>query len=102
VKQHRNLPAPQDREQLYGYTNEKILNAQSIDYLEFGVFKGDSIRSWVNLNKHLQSRFYGFDSFEGLPERWNRFGKGTADTSGLPPNIHDTRVQFVKGWFQDF
>jgi O-methyltransferase len=72
-----------------------------IDYLEFGVHKGDSIVRWAELNRNPESRFFGFDSFEGLPEDYNpSYRRGTFDTGSAEPRINDPRVSFVKGWFQ--
>jgi O-methyltransferase len=45
--------------------------------------------------------FIGFDSFEGLPETWEDKKKGHFDSKGNLPDIPDSRVSFVKGWFQD-
>jgi O-methyltransferase len=91
-----------NRMALYKFLSENIICEGSIDYLEFGVFRGDSIRAWADLNVHKASRFIGFDSFEGLPEPWNTHNpKGTFDVGGVYPQISDVRVQFVKGWFQD-
>ena len=68
--------------------------------LEFGVWQGDSLRSFTEFNTHSDSRFFGFDSFEGLPEDWRPgFAKGAFSTQGALPDIQDTRVRFVKGWF---
>ncbi len=78
---------------------------QPIDYLEFGVFEGESIRQWAGLNRDPQSRFYGFDSFAGLPETWKHTSKavpaGFFSTGGKVPEIDDPRVQFVVGTFQE-
>jgi len=91
-----------DRSEMYRSLHESCINGGAVDYLEFGVFQGDSIRQWVNLNKHEDSRFFGFDSFEGLPEDW-RAGQGKRhfDVQGAVPLIDDPRVEFVKGWFEN-
>jgi hypothetical protein len=69
--------------------------------LEFGVWKGESIRYFAGLNRSAGSRFYGFDSFEGLPEDWRGMVAERFDVDGAAPLIEDERVKFVKGWFQD-
>lgn len=72
-----------------------------IDYYEFGVAKGDMIKYWASKNKHPESRFIGYDSFEGLPESWEDKEVGHFDTKGFTPETNDVRISFVKGWFQD-
>ncbi len=90
---------------LYRFVNESRLSGEPIDYLEFGVYQGASIREWSNLNQQKDSRFFGFDCFLGLPETWNNrrttFAKGTFDVGGNIPVIDDSRVSFVKGLFQE-
>ena len=94
----------QSRHDLYRYLNNQIAANGPIDYLEFGVYQGDAIKYWTDLNRHPDSRFYGFDTFEGLPEDWRFFAciipRGTWDTGGKPPEMQDTRVTFIKGVFQ--
>lgn len=92
------------REEMYSAVDE-ALGKVAISYLEFGVWKGESLKAWIAINQHADSRFYGFDSFEGLPEPWNHsFGKqiGTEvfNVGGAAPPIDDVRVKFIKGWFQ--
>lgn len=70
-------------------------------YLEFGVHKGHSLRWWLEGNMHQDSRFVGFDSFEGLPETWRKdYPKGYFSTGRMPPDIADPRCHFEVGWFQ--
>jgi O-methyltransferase len=88
------------RLEMYRYVQESLIGDDPVDYLEFGVFRGESIRCWTDLNRHKDSRFYGFDSFEGLPEDWrNGQRKGHFNIEGNMPNLDDPRVKFVKGWF---
>jgi O-methyltransferase len=72
-----------------------------IDYLEFGVSRGGTMRWWVENNRHPESTFVGFDSFEGLPEVWGGWPKGSFSADGEIPEIVDNRCSFVKGLFQD-
>ncbi len=91
-----------DRVALHEHVCAEYVKNQPITYLEFGVWRGESMARWAGLNSNESSRFYGFDTFEGLPEDWNKLTpKGSFDTGGEPPPIGDQRVQFIKGLFQD-
>ncbi|WP_157538456.1 MULTISPECIES: TylF/MycF/NovP-related O-methyltransferase [unclassified Nocardioides] len=98
-------PAFTDRELMYDHLHAELIGDKAIDYLEFGVFEGRSVRHWADLNTNRDSRFFGFDSFEGLPEEWKRFDRSIAaahfDLQGVVPEIDDERVSFVAGWFQE-
>jgi len=72
----------------------------AIDYLEFGVSKGSSFKWWVNYIKHPQARFYGFDTFTGLPEAWGNFKKGDFSSGNQMPEIEGQRHWFFQGLFQ--
>ncbi|XVJ67498.1 MAG: hypothetical protein HEQ40_15495 [Lacibacter sp.] len=74
---------------------------EPLDYFEFGVDDGQSFQWWVEHLIHPQSRFFGFDSFEGLPEDWGHLKKGTFNRSGQLPEMNNERVAFVKGFFAD-
>ncbi len=74
---------------------------EPVQYLEFGVAAGRSFKWWVENNRHSDSRFYGFDTFTGLPEDWNVFKAGAMSTGGVLPDVNDDRAQFLKGLFQD-
>ncbi len=89
------------RYQLYDFVNTRIVGGEPICYLEFGVWEGASIRKWCELNTHPQSRFYGFDCFEGLPEDFTKDAlKGAFQVGGKVPQLDDSRVQWIKGLFQ--
>lgn len=88
------------RNHFYKFVHDQFIKGEPIDYLEFGVAGGESMRCWVDVNKSPHSRFYGFDSFEGLPEDWN-CPKGTFTQGGNAPDIGDDRVTFINGLFQD-
>jgi hypothetical protein len=66
--------------------------------LEFGVFEGSTINYFAD---NLQDRIiYGFDSFEGLPEKWRAgFEKGAFDMQGKYPSVRKN-VTLIKGWFE--
>lgn len=72
----------------------------NIDYLEFGVSRGSSFKWWVNRIGNLEARFYGFDTFSGLPEAWGSFKKGAMGNGNRPPTIDDDRCEFFQGLFQ--
>src|ERR1700732_3758013 len=55
-----------DRAQMWRFMQNSYINDGAVDYLEFGVFEGESMKWWTGLNTHKGSRFFGFDSFEGL------------------------------------
>jgi hypothetical protein len=70
--------------------------------MEFGVWQGASLREWAGLLSHPESLLHGFDSFEGLPEKWHEYaGKGYFSTDGRLPEIVDPRVQLFPGWFEE-
>lgn len=77
------------------------LSAAPIDYFEFGVAGGYSFKWWLQRNTHADSRFYGFDTFEGLPEKWGAFEKGSMAYSPESLQIEDGRASLYKGLFQE-
>jgi hypothetical protein len=86
------------RYEIFRYALSLVPEVEGI-MLEFGVFQGGSIEF---MTRYTDNPIYGFDSFEGLPERWipgslpNRFS-----TQGKIPQIDAPNVQFVPGWFDD-
>jgi len=78
------------------------VSASRVLYLEFGVHRGASMAYWSRLLRSAESRLHGFDSFEGLPEKWNVASrKGSFSTGGAVPILDDARVTFFKGWFDE-
>lgn len=86
------------------------------DYYEFGVFNGATLATVYGMfQAHglTKSRFFGFDSFEGLPPEADREGKGMwmagqcscslEVTEALlnKRRVDWTRVFLIKGWFKD-
>lgn len=57
-------------------------------FIECGVYAGESIRK---IAAATPCTVYGFDSFEGLPERWDRpdmaFDKGTFSLNKALPEV---------------
>ena len=89
-----------NREKLHAYLSEQNgLGHKEIQYYEFGVASGKSFRWWLGENKNPNSTFWGFDTFEGLPEDWHFYPKGAM--SHQIPEINDTRASFIKGLFQN-
>lgn len=88
------------REQLFEHVIKQEELDSAIDYLEFGVSKGDSFKWWTARISHPEARFYGFDTFTGLPEDWGPFKKGDMSSGESLPEINDDRYQFHQGLFQ--
>jgi hypothetical protein len=81
--------------QLLTQSIEKAKLDRDVLVCEFGVFSGRTIN---HIAKQVNSSVYGFDSFEGLPERWrDGFDKGRFRVFDLPKV--QSNVILVKGWF---
>ena len=89
------------RFELYKWVLEKEnLFSSPINYMEFGVAQGASFRWFLQQNNHPASRFYGFDTFTGLPEDFGPYKKGTFNNQNSPPEVNDSRAKFYQGLFQ--
>lgn len=72
-KHFQNAREADTRYELFDYALEQA----SLDglYLEFGIYKGDSINY---IASKISKTIHGFDSFDGLPEYWMlNYDKGT-------------------------
>lgn len=92
------------RQELYDVILSMLAD-RPFDFLEFGVFKGDSLLYWSSNAANPRCRFFGFDTFTGLPEVWQTGIKAIPpsafDVHGQAPHTDDPRVAFVKGLFQE-
>jgi hypothetical protein len=101
-KEISNIPTFPSREELWRHCIAKCVGSYSkITYIEFGVYRGYSIKCFAKLNTNENSVFIGLDSFEGLPENWGGLEKGIFSTDDLTPETADNRVSFIKGRFQN-
>src|SRR5258708_114177 len=65
---------------MYQWVLEKEnLLVSPVNYMEFGVANGDSFRWFLEMNKDPRSRFYGFDTFTGLPEDFGVYRNRKSD-----------------------
>lgn len=90
----------EDRFKLHQHVFEKENLTEAINYLEFGVADGVSFKWWADKNKNPDSRFFGFDTFTGLPEDFGVMKKNDYDTRGNFPDVNDERCSFYAGLFQ--
>jgi O-methyltransferase len=101
---YNDFPSKWDYNKRYAFYkwvfNAEFLSNNAINYLEFGVADGHSFRWFVQQNTHNESRFYGFDTFTGLPEDFGVYKKGLFNTNNQVPQIDDARVKFFQGLFQ--
>jgi hypothetical protein len=88
-------------------------------WIEFGVFRGRSLAQFAD---RTENPVYGFDSFEGLPEKWDNdnpqgmfnlngnIPTGSIDDDNVSPFLPNAivrtkpwkkNVSLVKGWFED-
>jgi O-methyltransferase len=90
------------RHPVFDVALEHLNGTPGVLYLEFGVYRGDSMRYWAHRLSDPSAQLVGFDSFLGLPETWRAdMTAGKFSTAGVLPTIDDPRVRFVPGWFED-
>lgn len=84
----------------YAQRGLENVNPEYKHILEFGVYKGFTL-SIIKEVFGDDYQYFGFDSFEGLPEDWEGTPcmKGHFSTDGEIPDIEG--VKFFKGWFED-
>ena len=108
IHQNRNIPLNDfpakwnynARYPMYEAVLQREVGQENMNYFEFGVASGQSFRWFLEQNKNPSSRFYGFDTFSGLPEDWGPYKKGSFSTGNKPPDVNDQRAEFCQGLFQ--
>lgn len=73
------------------------LRVENLTVMEFGVAWGYATKWWLTRLESPSLRWYGFDTFTGLPESYRHMDPGTFSADGLTPTIDDTRVTWVAG-----
>lgn len=95
----RRVPNLPDRFAVFDEAMSRVRGSRPL-YLEFGVYRGRTLRYWASHLTSPGANLVGFDSFEGLPEDWQPNAQaGSFSVVGRPPEIDDPRVSFVVGWF---
>jgi hypothetical protein len=93
-----NIPNIRTYPLTYVFEHLKLQHKPNTLWLEFGVFSGRTINY---ISRFTNDTVFGFDSFEGLPEKWrDGFEKGAFHVNGSLP-IVNRNVSLIKGWFTD-
>lgn len=94
----QNIPNVNTYPLKYVFVNLNLQHNPNTLWLEFGVASGKTINY---ISKFTNDKVYGFDSFEGLPEKWrDGFEKGAFNRNGNLPKVNKN-VELIKGWFDD-
>ncbi len=75
---------------------EKFITLEGL-WLEFGVFKGESINLISEFTREI---VYGFDGFEGFPDDGRSDWEDDFDVEGHLPKVN-ANVKLLKGWFEE-
>jgi hypothetical protein len=93
-----NIPDVNKKALNYVFEDLNLKHQNNTLWIEFGVFRGHTINY---ISSHTSGPVYGFDSFEGLPEKWrDGFEKGAFNNDGNLPAVNEN-VTLIKGWFNE-
>ena len=82
----------------YVFEQQKLQHKPNTLWMEFGVAHGKTVNY---ISQFTTGTVYGFDSFEGLPEKWrDGYEKGAFSRDGVLPEVR-SNVELIKGWFTD-
>jgi len=94
----KNIPNIKTFPLEYVFEHMKLQHKPGTLWLEFGAFTGRTINY---ISKFTEDKVYGFDSFEGLPEKWrDDYDVGRFDLHGQLPHVNEN-VELIKGWFNE-
>jgi len=94
----QNIPNINTYPLTYVFEKLQLKHKENTLWLEFGVASGNTINY---ISRFTNRTVYGFDSFEGLPEKWrNGFDKGAFTRNGNLPQVNNN-VTLIKGWFNE-
>ena len=94
----QNIPNVNTYPLKYIFETIRLRHKPNTLWLEFGVASGNTINY---ISKFTYDKVYGFDSFEGLPEKWrDGFDKGAFNRNGEFPQVNQN-VELIKGWFNE-
>ncbi len=93
-----NIPYLNVHPLIYIFQGMQLQHKENTLWLEFGVASGSTINY---ISQFTKDKVYGFDSFEGLPEKWrDGFDKGAFNMDGNMPQVNEN-VELIKGWFNE-
>lgn len=90
------VPALRSAHDLLRWAAKHCYNQEGL-VLEFGVWKGDSLKVIGNI---FDQTVYGFDSFQGLPEDWRTGIAAGSFALDRPPRV-PSNVELIIGWFSE-
>ena len=94
----QNIPNIHTYPLTYVFQHMKLRHKPNTLWLEFGVASGNTINY---ISKFTNDKVQGFDSFEGLPEKWrDGYDKGAFNRNGSLPQVN-SNVELIKGWFNE-
>jgi hypothetical protein len=94
----QNIPNVHTYPLEYVFEKMRLQHKPDTLWLEFGVASGYTINY---ISRFTSDNVFGFDSFEGLPEKWrDGFDVGAFSRNGDLP-IVNSNVVLIKGWFNE-
>lgn len=88
------------KNKLLEYLVETVNKWSEIEIYEFGVAFGETAQK-LNSTLDIKAKYFGYDTFEGLPTPWRRLPVGALTTYGEIPQIQNINFCFHKGLIQE-